>query len=180
MYTDCSQDAIKYTFYQKMNDLLRTTKHDDIVILAENVNPGEHRLILNEAHLEGSFGLGSCRWGSRKVQLFLCSDHHVFRNIVNFKRCSRPFSSNLSYLSRHTSSGLFKKVMRSWSAFADVCPLRRNTATSPLSPFAFNFAMADTPENPLSGLFETGVHTSQETLFNLRCVNDITLLNRND
>lgn len=53
--TDCSPDAIKNAFLQKLYDLIHTARHSEIVILAENMSAKTGPRVRR-----GPFGLDSC------------------------------------------------------------------------------------------------------------------------
>ena len=91
--TDCSPDAIKDVFYQKLHDLLRKANRADIVVLAGDMNARVGRLSPSEAHIGGPFGLDSCRSENGDRLLALCSDHHLFLASTNFRSSYHRYST---------------------------------------------------------------------------------------
>lgn len=87
--TESIPDAIRDNFYQRLHDPLRTSRRDEILILAEVV-----RLSSNGAHPGGPFVLDSCRSGKDFVFRLAIS-----LGITSFKRMNsrygiwRPFTS---------------------------------------------------------------------------------------
>lgn len=62
--TECNLDIINVTFYQKMRDLLRTTKPGNIANLAAGMNAALGRLFFNAAN-----------WGSSISHNFCCPEN---------------------------------------------------------------------------------------------------------
>ncbi|CAH8657151.1 unnamed protein product [Dicrocoelium dendriticum] len=87
--TDCSQDAVKDSFYQQLHELLRSSKRTDIVILAGDFNARVGRLLPSEHHIGGSFGLGGSRSDNGDRLLALCSDHRLFLSSTSFRHSRR-------------------------------------------------------------------------------------------
>ena len=87
--TDCSSDAVKDGFYQRLHDLLRTIPRSDVVILAGDLNARVGRLSADESHLGGCFGLECSRSDNGERLLSLCSEHRLFLSSTNFKHSKR-------------------------------------------------------------------------------------------
>ena len=59
--TNCSSDAVKDSFYDALDALLRRTKSSDIVVVAGDMNAQVGKLNTDEAQLGGCLGLDSVR-----------------------------------------------------------------------------------------------------------------------
>lgn len=73
--TDCSPAVIKDIFYQRLRNLLRARRRDDLVFLAGYINARVGWLPANEMHPGGPFGLDCCRLENKELLLALLSDH---------------------------------------------------------------------------------------------------------
>lgn len=77
--TVCGPDAIKDTSCQKLHDVLRTARRDDIVILATDIIAQIVRESTIKVHLGGHCGLDYWRSEKGEQLLVLCLDHHESR-----------------------------------------------------------------------------------------------------
>lgn len=87
--TDRSPNAVKGTFYQKLQDSLRTARQGEIVILAGYMNAPVGRLFSNGAQLGGPFGLDFCRSEDGGRLWPFNSDHQLFLISTSFRRPKR-------------------------------------------------------------------------------------------
>ena len=87
--TDCSSDAVKDDFYQRLHNLLRSVPRTDIVVLAGDLNARVGRLTSFESHLGGRFGLDCQRTDNGDRLLSLCSEHRLFLVSTNFRHSKR-------------------------------------------------------------------------------------------
>jgi hypothetical protein len=87
--TDCSPDAVKDRFYERVHDLLQKAPKSDIVILAGDLNASVGRLLPTETHLGGQFGLDGHRSDNGDRLLSLCSDNRLFLSSTSFRRSKR-------------------------------------------------------------------------------------------
>ncbi|KAA3676475.1 uncharacterized protein DEA37_0004434 [Paragonimus westermani] len=73
--TDSCPDATKDAFYEALVDLLRQSKHSDIIILAGDFNAQLGRLSPDEKRLGGMFGVRAQRTDNGERLLQLCASH---------------------------------------------------------------------------------------------------------
>ncbi|XP_005853141.1 PREDICTED: uncharacterized protein LOC102257229, partial [Myotis brandtii] len=87
--TDCSSDAVKDEFYERLTELLHKKRRTDIVVLAGDLNAQLGRLAADERELGGRHTHGSHRTDNGERLLHFCADHGLFLSSTNFRRSWR-------------------------------------------------------------------------------------------
>ncbi|KAA3670424.1 uncharacterized protein DEA37_0004723, partial [Paragonimus westermani] len=83
--TDSCPDAAKDAFYDALVDLLRQSKHSDIIILAGDFNAQLGRLSSDEKRLGGMFGVRAQRTDNGERLLQLCASHGLYISSTAFQ-----------------------------------------------------------------------------------------------